>query len=111
MRHTSQKSHKIHKSGPMTQTHKSGPMTHSPMTRSSPPYRGYHPNPTRIPYRIISDPYQISITTPHPLHPDLDPIGSSDRSMTHLLHSLLIRSTHDSSPYYTTLDHCKVESY
>src|SRR6266850_984764 len=66
--------------------HKSGPMT-----RLSLSYRGYHSNPTRIPYwiisdpywiisdpyRIISDPYRISITTPHPLHPDLDPIGSS----------------------------------
>jgi len=29
-------------------------------------------------------PYRIFIMTPHPLHPDLDPIGSSDRSMTHL---------------------------
>src|SRR6266850_5612832 len=86
--------HQIHKSRPMTQLHqmrhmsqklhKSGPMTCSPMTHSSLPYRSYHSNPTQIPYRIISDPYQISITTPHPLCPDLDPIGSSDRSMTHL---------------------------
>src|SRR6267142_1635512 len=37
------------------------------------------PDPLSDPHRIISDPYQISITTPHPLCPDLDPIGSSDR--------------------------------
>src|SRR6266850_1719251 len=42
------------------------------------------PEPLSDPHQIISDPYRISITTPHPLHPDLDPIGSSDRSMTHL---------------------------
>jgi len=37
------------------------------------------PNPLSDPHQIISDPYRISIMTPHPLHPDLDPIGSSDR--------------------------------
>src|SRR6267142_6561472 len=42
------------------------------------------PEPLSDPHQIISDPYRISITTPHPLHPDLNPIGSSDRSMTHL---------------------------
>jgi len=36
------------------------------------------PKPLSDPHRIISDPYRISITTPHPLRPDLDPIGSSD---------------------------------
>src|SRR6267142_287898 len=33
------------------------------------------PKPLSDPHRIISDPYWISIMTPHPLHPDLDPIG------------------------------------
>jgi|SRR6266850_2682375 len=36
------------------------------------------PEPLSDPHQIISDPYRISITTPHPLRPDLDPIGSSD---------------------------------
>src|SRR6267142_288560 len=99
MRHMSQKSQKTYKSGPMTRSSPPYRGYHSNLTRI--PYRGYHSNLTRIPYRIISDPYWISITTPHPLCPDLDPIGSSDRSMTHLMEHI---HKPDSSPYCTTLD-------
>src|SRR6266850_3399788 len=74
--------HKIHKSE----------RTHLPMTHSSPPYRGYHSNPDRIPYWII-------IMTHFPLCPDLDPIGSSD--MTDSSDSSLIRSTIHKSDSFT----------